>query len=176
MLTQNTLTLAAARQIMFAAETEAYRLACPCCISVVDMRGQMIVQARMDGALGSRVEESHHTALNALAVGLCLMLHRASGGALPAGHEAPEGEAHGGEIPVGWEGDVVGSLKVEAGGITIQSEGVLRGAIGISSGSADTDQAIALAALEAYRSCQTQDQQATSAVQPLAGNIFFEFR
>lgn len=37
MLKLNTLTLAAARQMIFAAETEAYRTGCPCTISVVDM-------------------------------------------------------------------------------------------------------------------------------------------
>gem|GEM_PF-1565503 len=153
MLTQNILTLAAARQIIFAAETSAYRLACPCCISVVDMRGQMIIQVRMDGALANRVEESNYKALSAI-------------------HKVLEGKVHSNQILVGWEDDVIGTLKGEAGGIAIQSEDLLLGAIGISSGNTVADQVIALAGLDAYSSCKPYGRHAISSVQSLVGNIF----
>lgn len=172
MLTLNTLTLAAARQIIFAAETKAYRLACTCTISVVDTYGQLIAQVRMDGAQPSRVDESKNKALNALALGLCMMLHRACGGTQPTGVDM----LHGAQIPVGWESDIIGSLKVEIGGIAIESEGGVLGAIGVSSGAGEADHAIALAALEAYSSCQGHDQRSASLVQSLAGHSFFEFR
>jgi glc operon protein GlcG len=176
MLKLNTLTLAAARQMIFAAETEAYRTGCPCTISVVDMQGQLIAQVRMDGAPAGRVEESKYKALNALSVGLCLMLHQQSGGAPLANAEALNGEVHSGQMPIRWEDHLIGTLKVEDGGIAIQSESGLLGAIGISSGSSDDDHAIALVALKAYASGQSHEQRAAAAVQPLSGSSFFEVR
>jgi uncharacterized protein GlcG (DUF336 family) len=176
MLKLNTLTLAAARQIIFAAEAEAYRIGCPCTISVVDMQGQLIAQVRMDGAIAGPVEESKYKALNALSVGLCLMLHQQSCGSPRADVETLVGEVYRGQVPIGWEDDVIGTLKAEVGGIAIQSESGLLGAIGISSGSKDADHAIAFAALEAYTSCQSHDQRAGAADQPFSGNSFFEFR
>jgi uncharacterized protein GlcG (DUF336 family) len=71
MLNPISLTLAAARQIIFAAETKAFQLASPSTIAVVDISGQLIAYVRMDGARLDPDRQSTQKALDVLAA-----LHR----------------------------------------------------------------------------------------------------
>jgi uncharacterized protein GlcG (DUF336 family) len=172
----NGLTLAAARQIIFAAETKAYQLASPSAISIVDVNGQLIAHVHMDGAPPGQHLASTQKARNALAVGLCLLLHRESGGSEAAKFEAFATKVYGDELPIEWDDEVIGTLKLETGGIVVKSEGRVLGAIGVSSGTADDDHTIAAAALNAYSSCQINDQASTFTAEPSSRNSFFEFR
>lgn len=70
MSTLKTLTLAAARQLIFAAETKAYQLGSPSNIAVVDVTGYLIAYVRLAGARLVGAEQSVNKALNRLAVDL----------------------------------------------------------------------------------------------------------
>lgn len=143
----NSLTLAAARQIIFAAETKAYQLASPSAISVIDRSGQLIAHIRMEGARIGRANPSLNKALNALAIGLCLGLDSRSAEFASTGLSVRREK---GELPTELETNVIARLKIESGAIALHQDGEIRGAIGVSSAKPENDQEIALAASDAF--------------------------
>lgn len=131
-----TLTLAAARQLIFAAETKAYQLGSPCNISVVDVTGQLIAYVRFDGDSSVGANLSMDKALNSLAADICITGQPDPDNLCVRRHAVSE------------------ALRLP-GGVTIKSGDDVVGAIGVSGGSTEADHAIATAALYAYKSALT---------------------
>lgn len=133
-----TFTLAAARELIFAAETKAYRLGAACNIAVVDVTGHLIAYVRMDGAALVGAEQSFSKALNSVAVELTAKIHAERGLLKSDPYEECEAMS-------------------AAGGIAFRLDDKVVGGIGISSGHLENDHAIALAAIEAFNSTLNSD-------------------
>ena len=176
MLNPISLTLAAARQIIFAAETKAFQLAFPSIIAVVDISGQLIAYVRMDGARLDPDRQSTQKALDVLAA-----LHSWERRAKSRAQAMAEFDAYAlkidvSEIPIGWKEHMVATLEMEAGGVPIDSDGERIGAIGVSGGTPESNHAIALAALDAYASCFPSDEYSVPKAKWHSSNNFFNLR
>lgn len=129
------LTLAAARSLVDAALACADRDGVPVSVAVTDPSGSVIASARMDDApLGSyrlAGDKAYTSALWAM----------------------PSGDLHDSSQPGGADWGVSttegGRIVVYAGGFPVLRDGVLAGALGVSGGTGDQDEAIAVAALHA---------------------------
>jgi len=120
------LTAAGAEKVMAAAIAKAGALGAPQCIAVVDAGGNLLAFTRMDGAKVHAVEASLNKALTAAS-------HRARTGAMP-----PE---VGAALAMATEGRFVNAK----GGEPIAVDGHVVGAIGVGSGTAEEDLAVAVA-------------------------------
>ena len=132
------LTLAAARRMIAAVESEAAALKVAMSVAVVDAGDQLVAFARMDGAdlVGVRLaQDKAYTAL----------VNRMSTGDL-APIVQPGTEFY------GYDSVAAGRMIVFAGGMPLERDGVLVGAIGVSGGSAEEDQRAADAAVRAFTS------------------------
>jgi len=132
------LTLAAARRMVAAVEAEATTLQVAMSVAVVDAGDQLVAFARMDGAdlVGVRLaQDKAYTAL----------VNRMSTGGL-APLVQPGAEFY------GYDSVAAGRMIVFAGGMPLERDGVLVGAIGVSGGSAEEDQRAADAAVGAFES------------------------
>ena len=129
------LTLAAARRMIAAVEAEARAMKVAMSVAVVDSGDQLVAFARMDGAdlVGVRLaQDKAYTAL----------VNRMSTADL-APIVQPGAEFYGYESVAG------GRMIVFAGGMPIERDGVLIGAVGVSGGSAAEDQRAVEAAVRA---------------------------
>ena len=132
------LTLAAARRMIAAVEAEAAAMQVAMSVAVVDSGDQLVAFARMDGAdlVGVRLaQDKAYTAL----------VNR-----MPTRDLAPLVQP-GAEF-YGYDSLAGGRMIVFAGGMPLERNGVLVGAIGVSGGSAEEDQRAADAATKALGS------------------------
>lgn len=130
------MTLAAARRVIDAAERKAVDVGQPMNIAVVDQGGNLVAHVRMDGALIGSVAISIDKAWTARAFNLAtrdIAEHTQSGGQFFGLHTSNGGR-----------------VMIFAGGVPIRHQGEIVGAIGVSSGSAEQDQAVAEAGAAAF--------------------------
>jgi uncharacterized protein GlcG (DUF336 family) len=132
------MTLAAARRVIAAVEAEATAMQVAMSAAVVDSGDQLVAFARMDGAdlVGVRLaQDKAYTAL----------VNR-----MPTRDLAPLVQP-GAEF-YGYDSLAAGRMIVFAGGMPLERNGVLVGAIGVSGGSAEEDQRAVDAAAQAFES------------------------
>lgn len=129
------LTLAAARRMVQAAESAARELRVAMSIAVVDGGDQLVAFERMDGADLVTIRLARDKAFSAL-------MNR-----MPTRDLAPLVQP-GAEF-YGYDSLAGGRMIVFAGGMPLELNGVLVGAVGVSGGSAEEDQLAADAAVGA---------------------------
>jgi uncharacterized protein GlcG (DUF336 family) len=132
------MTLSAARRMIAAVEAEAAAMKVAMSAAVVDAGDQLVAFARMDGADLVGVQLARDKAYSAL-------VNR-----MPTRDLAPLVQP-GAEF-YGYESVAAGRMIVFAGGMPLERNGVLVGAIGVSGGSAEEDQRAVDAAVEAFAS------------------------
>ncbi len=130
------LTLAAARAVIAAAQTEARALGVAMTCAVVDSGDQLVAFERMDGADLVGVTLARDKAFTALA------------NRMPTRDLAPVVQP-GAEF-YGYDSIAGGRTIVFAGGMPLERDGVLVGAVGVSGGDAEQDQRAADAAVQAF--------------------------
>jgi uncharacterized protein GlcG (DUF336 family) len=130
------LTLSAARRAIGAAEAEAAAMRIAISVAVVDSGDQLLAFERMDGADLVTIDLARDKAFSAL-------VNR-----MPTRDLAPLVQP-GAEF-YGYDSLAGGRMIVFAGGIPLERDGVLVGAIGVSGGSADQDQRAAEAGVRAF--------------------------
>lgn len=133
MLTIRSVSLDDARRMIAAGEHKARETDSPSNFAVVDAAGHLIMHVRMDGAqLGS----IHHALDKAFT---SAMLRSATGDLAVSAQ--PGGALY------GLDGSIGGRVITFAGGIPVVSNDAIIGAIGVSGGTAEQDQAVAEAAI-----------------------------
>jgi uncharacterized protein GlcG (DUF336 family) len=133
--TGNEIDLEAATRVIEAATAEAERQGVPMNIAVVDTGAHLKAFARMDNALLGSIDIAERKAVTSA-------LFRAPTGAL-GGLVQPGGPLFGLE-------NTNGGLVVFAGGLTLRNaDGIVIGAIGVSGGSVEQDEAVAKAGADA---------------------------
>ena len=130
------LSLADAREIIAAGEAKAEEIGQPSNIAVVDVGGDLIAHVRMDGALLGSIDISINKAFTARAFDL------------PTGELAKD--AGPGDQFYGIQASNHGRVMIFAGGVPIKSLGRVVGAVGVSGGTGEQDQAVADAAAAAF--------------------------
>jgi uncharacterized protein GlcG (DUF336 family) len=130
------LTLAAARAMIAAVEKVARELRVALSVAIVDSGDQLVAFARMDAADLVSVGLARDKAFSAL-------VNR-----MPTRDLAPLVQP--GTEFYGYDSVAGGRMIVFAGGMPLERDGVLVGAVGVSGGSADEDQRAADAAVEAF--------------------------
>ena len=130
------LTLAAARRMIEAVEVASREMRVAMSVAVVDSGDQLVAFERMDGADLVSVSLARDKAFSAL-------MNR-----MPTGDLAPLVQP-GAEF-YGYDSLAGGRMVVFAGGMPLERDGVLVGAIGVSGGSAEEDQRAADAAVAAF--------------------------
>ncbi len=132
------LTLGAARRVIAAVEAEARTIGVPLSAAVIDSGDQLVAFERMDGADLVTAQLARDKAFSAL-------MNR-----MPTGDLAPYAQP-GAEF-FGYESLSGGRMIVFAGGIPLERDGVLVGALGVSGGSAEQDARAAEAGASAFAS------------------------
>lgn len=130
------LTLAAARRMIAAVEATARQMRVAMSVAVVDSGDQLVAFARMDAADLVTVDLARDKAFSAL-------VNR-----MPTRDLAPLVQP-GAEF-YGYDSLAGGRMVVFAGGMPLERDGVLVGAIGVSGGSADEDQRAVDAGVAAF--------------------------
>lgn len=134
-ITQGTVSLEDARRVTAAAEECARELGQPQNIAVVDAGGNLVSHVRMDGAWIGSVDIAINKAFTARAFDLPtadLAADAKPGGAFYGIQESNKGR-----------------VVILAGGIPLQRDGEIVGAVGVSGGDAEQDTAVAEAAIAA---------------------------
>ena len=132
--TRRTLTLEAARVALAAAETEAQRNQWKVVIAVVDDAGHLIVFARLDGAQWSSIETAVEKARSATAWKRpSRMLEESVNNGRTAFLSISQG------------------MALLQGGVPIEVEGAILGAVGVSGVKASDDEIVALAGVNALK-------------------------
>ena len=129
-------TLDEARKIISAAERKAKELRQPMNIAVADGGGNLVAHVRMDGAWLGSIDISINKAFTSRAFDIStrdLAKHSQSGGQF-FGIHASNG----------------GRVMIFAGGVPLRRAGNVVGAIGVSGGSGEQDQAVAEAGAQAF--------------------------
>lgn len=125
-----------ARRVIAAAEKKAREIGQPMNIAVADEGGNLVSHVRMDGAWLGSIDISIKKAYTARAFDIStkdLAAHSQSGGQF-FGIHASNG----------------GKVMIFAGGIPLQRDGKVVGAIGVSGGSGEQDHAVAEAGIAAF--------------------------
>jgi uncharacterized protein GlcG (DUF336 family) len=130
------LTLAAARRMITAVEGAGRELRVALSVAVVDSGDQLVAFARMDGADLVSIGLARDKAFSAL-------VNR-----MPTGDLAPLVQP-GAEF-YGYDSVAGGRMIVFAGGMPLERDGVLVGAVGVSGGDSDQDQQAVEAAVAAF--------------------------
>ena len=130
------LTLGAARRIIAAVQDEARSMAVPLSAAVIDAGDQLVAFERMDAADLVTIALARDKAYSAL-------MNRMPTGELAA-YAQPGAEFYGYESLSG------GRMIVFAGGMPLQRNGVLVGALGVSGGTAEQDARAAEAGVRAF--------------------------
>jgi uncharacterized protein GlcG (DUF336 family) len=123
------LTLDEARKIIAAAEKKAKEIGQPMNIAVADEGGNLVAHVRMDGAWLGSIDISINKAFTARAFDL------------PTADLAREAQP--GRQFYGIHASNGGRIMIFAGGIPLRRAGQIAGAIGVSGGSGEQDQAVA---------------------------------
>jgi uncharacterized protein GlcG (DUF336 family) len=128
-MTAGTITLNDARKIISAAEKKAAEIGQPHNIAVVDAGGNLVSHARMDGAWIGSIDISINKAFTSRAFDISTKDL--------ANNSQPGDQFYG----INESND--GRIMIFAGGIPLIQNGQVVGAIGVSGGSGDQDQAVA---------------------------------
>lgn len=131
----STVTLAQARQLIDAAEKKANEIGQPMSVAVVDQGGNLVAYVRMDGAWIGSVDISINKAFTSRAFDIQTK---------DLGENAQPGEQF-----YGIHASNGGRIMIFSGGIPLVDNGQIVGAVGISGGTGDQDQAVAEAAAAA---------------------------
>lgn len=123
------LTLAQARTVVDAAEQKATAIGQPMNIAIVDAGGNLVTHARMDGAWIGSVDISINKAFTARAFDL------------PTKDLADNAQP--GQQFYGINASNAGRIMIFAGGIPLTSGSEVIGAVGVSGGTGEQDQAVA---------------------------------
>ncbi|NOQ58930.1 GlcG/HbpS family heme-binding protein [Mycolicibacterium fortuitum] len=124
------LPLPTAQKVIDAAVVKAEEIGQPMNIAVVDDGGHLVAFVRMDGAIKASIDISIRKARTAV------MMNLPTSALMDACQ--PGGELYGLE-------QTSGGLVVFGGGIPLETDGVVIGAVGVSAGSVDQDVAVATA-------------------------------
>src|SRR6202051_3400109 len=130
------ITLKQAREIIAAAEQKANEIGQPMNIAVADGGGNLVAHARMDGAWLGSIDISIKKAYTSRAFDIAtkdLATHSQSGGQF-----------------FGINASNDGRIMIFAGGIPLKRDGKVVGAIGVSGGSGEQDQAVAEAGVAVF--------------------------
>jgi uncharacterized protein GlcG (DUF336 family) len=131
------INLETARRVIVAAERKAEEIGQPMNIAVVDAGGNLIAHVRMDGAWIGSIDISINKAFTSRAFDIAtkdLAPHSQSGAQFFGIHASNHGR-----------------IMIFAGGIPLQEDGKVVGAIGVSGGSGEQDHAVAEAGAAAVR-------------------------
>jgi uncharacterized protein GlcG (DUF336 family) len=123
------INLKTARQVIAAAEAKAHELGQPMNIAIVDSGGNLVSHVRMDGAWIGSIDISINKAFTARAFDISTA-------------QLSENSQPGQQF-YGIQNSNHGRIMIFAGGVPLQSDGVVIGAIGVSGGSGSQDQAVA---------------------------------
>ena len=123
------LNLALARTLIAAAEQKAREIGQPMNIAVVDAGGNLIAHVRMDGAWIGSIDIAINKAFTARAFDISTK---------DLGENSQPGQQF-----YGIHASNGGRVMIFAGGIPLKQGGVVVGAIGVSGGSGEQDQAVA---------------------------------
>jgi uncharacterized protein GlcG (DUF336 family) len=129
-------TLGEARKVIAAAEQKAVEIKQPMNIAVVDEGGNLVSHARMDGAWIGSIDISINKAFTSRAFDIStkdLAQYSQSGGQFFGIHVSNHGR-----------------VMIFAGGIPLKRAGKVVGAVGVSGGSGEQDQAVAEAGAKAF--------------------------
>ena len=129
-------TLNDAKRVIAAAEKKAVEIGQPMNIAVVDAGGNLVAHVRMDEAWIGSIDISIKKAFTARAFDIAtkdLATHSQSGGQFFGIHASNDGR-----------------VMIFAGGIPLKRDGKVVGAIGVSGGSGEQDQAVAEAGAQAF--------------------------
>ena len=130
------LTLAEARRMLDAGLAEADRIGQPMNVAILDAGGHLLAFARQDGAIRASIDISQRKASTAL------LMEAPTAALMPL--VQPGAELYGLE-------QTAGGMVVFGGGIPVQRDGELVGAVGVSAGSAEQDVQVAEAAVAAVK-------------------------
>ena len=130
------ITLADARRIISAAEQKAAEIGQPMNIAVVDSGGNLVAHVRMDGAWIGSIDISINKAWTARAFDL------------PTADLAKNSQS--GDQFFGIHASNHGRVMIFAGGIPLKKGDQVVGAIGVSGGMGEQDQAVAKAGAAAF--------------------------
>jgi uncharacterized protein GlcG (DUF336 family) len=129
-------TLGEARKVIAAAEQKAAEIKQPMNIAVVDEGGSLVSHVRMDGAWIGSIDVSINKAFTSRAFDIStkeLAHYSQSGGQFFGIHVSNHGR-----------------VMIFAGGIPLKRAGKVVGAVGVSGGSGEQDQAVAEAGAKAF--------------------------
>jgi uncharacterized protein GlcG (DUF336 family) len=129
------INLKTARQVIAAAEAKAREIGQPMNIAVVDSGGNLVSHVRMDGAWIGSIDISINKAFTARAFDISTA-------------QLSENSQPGQQF-YGIQNSNHGRIMIFAGGVPLQSDGVVIGAIGVSGGSGSQDQAVAMSGASA---------------------------
>ena len=135
MSTQDTICLEDARRVIAAGESQAADVGQPVNIAVVDAGGNLVAHVRMDGAWLGSIDISINKAFTARAFDLPTKDL--------ADDSGPGGQFYGIHASNG------GRVMIFAGGVPLERDGVIVGAVGVSGGTGEQDQQVAEAAAAA---------------------------
>jgi uncharacterized protein GlcG (DUF336 family) len=130
------LTLSDARRVIAAAEKKAAEIGQPMNIAVADAGGNLVAHARMDGAWIGSIDISIKKAFTSRAFDIAtkdLATHSQSGGQFFGIHASNDGR-----------------IMIFAGGVPLQKDGKVVGAIGVSGGSGEQDHMVAEAGARVF--------------------------
>jgi uncharacterized protein GlcG (DUF336 family) len=131
------ITLNDARGVIAAAEKKAAEIGQPMNIAVVDAGGNLVAHARMDGAWIGSIDISINKAFTSRAFDIATKDL--------AQHAQPGGQFY------GIHGSNGGRVMIFAGGVPLKRNGKVVGAIGVSGGSGEQDQAVAEAGAATFK-------------------------
>jgi uncharacterized protein GlcG (DUF336 family) len=131
------ITLNEAKGVIAAAEKKATEIGQPMNIAVADAGGNLIAHVRMDGAWIGSIDISINKAFTSRAFDIPTKDL--------AQHAQPGGQFYGIHASNG------GRIMIFAGGIPLKRAGKVVGAIGVSGGSGEQDQAVAEAGAAAFK-------------------------
>lgn len=126
-----------ARRVIAAAEKRAHEIGQPMNIAVVDEGGNLVAHVRMDGAWLGSIDIAMNKAFTARAFDIStreLAGYSQSGGQFFGIHASNHGR-----------------IMIFAGGIPLKRDGRVVGAVGVSGGTGDQDQAVAEAGAGAFQ-------------------------
>ena len=130
-------TLSDARNVIAAAEKKAIEIRQPMNIAVADAGGNLVAHVRMDGAWIGSIDISMKKAYTSRAFDIATKDL--------ASNSQPGGQFYGIHVSNG------GRVMIFAGGIPLKRNGQVVGAIGVSGGSGEQDQAVAEAGAAAFK-------------------------
>jgi uncharacterized protein GlcG (DUF336 family) len=130
------ITLNDARRMIAAAEKKAAEIGQPMNIAVVDEGANLIAHVRMDGAWIGSIDIAINKAFTAKAFDIST---------LELGRNSQPGDQF-----FGIHGSNHGRVMIFAGGLPLKTNGQVVGAVGVSGGSGEQDQAVAEAAVASF--------------------------